>query len=312
MKHLKEELKDLGLSYDKEANTIFGHYQGYPLYISQVDSGNSKFYNISTTAVRDGQGLSPEACKELKINSQKSLSGVVAKNFKLVATVAGKLTKGKRLETVKTALESLVTYLKDNDYQASCEQTGQLTELDFYTVGGVVGILSQTAYREITKDLDTSQELHNQVSENYLLGTVGAFLGSLLGVAVIVIIAQLGYVAALSGIVMGVVTVKGYEFLGKKFSKVSALICLGLVIAMTYFANELDWALLVARFAEVDLFTAFQGLPELKAQEYIDMSDYSTNLFLLFASTLITAGITIWGALSEQKTRFETRLLSGE
>ena len=48
-------------------------------------------------------------------------------------------------------------------------------------------------------------------TDNIITGAVGAFLGSLIGVACIVIVGQLGYVASVSGLVMGVCALKGYE-----------------------------------------------------------------------------------------------------
>ncbi len=50
--------------------------------------------------------------------------------------------------------------------------------------------------------------------ENVLAGLVGAFLGSLIGVACIVGIGQMGYVASISGLVMAVCAIKGYSLLG--------------------------------------------------------------------------------------------------
>ena len=46
--------------------------------------------------------------------------------------------------------------------------------------------------------------------ENVLAGIVGAFLGSLIGVACIVIVGQMGYVASICGLVMAVCSLKGY------------------------------------------------------------------------------------------------------
>lgn len=54
--------------------------------------------------------------------------------------------------------------------------------------------------------------------ENIVAGAVGAFLGAMLGGACIVMLGQLGYVAALSGMVMAVCALKGYELLGGRLS----------------------------------------------------------------------------------------------
>lgn len=50
--------------------------------------------------------------------------------------------------------------------------------------------------------------------ENVVAGVVGAFLGTLLGVVCTVVIGQLGYVASVSGLIMAVGALKGYELLG--------------------------------------------------------------------------------------------------
>lgn len=61
---------------------------------------------------------------------------------------------------------------------------------------------------------EQNQQAELGKKENVVAGVVGALLGSLLGVACIVLLGQLGYVAAVSGIVMAICTMKGYELLG--------------------------------------------------------------------------------------------------
>ena len=69
--------------------------------------------------------------------------------------------------------------------------------------------------------------------EHVAAGLVGAFWGSLIGVACIVIIGQLGYVAAFSGLVMAVCTIKGYERFSGSMSRKGAVIALIFIVGMT-------------------------------------------------------------------------------
>ena len=55
-------------------------------------------------------------------------------------------------------------------------------------------------------------------------GVVGALIGSLLGAASIILLSQLGYVAAISGVIMAVCALKGYELLGGKLTKKGVII----------------------------------------------------------------------------------------
>ena len=58
------------------------------------------------------------------------------------------------------------------------------------------------------------EEQRKKRQENIVAGVVGAFLGTLLGVVCTVVIGQLGYVASVSGLIMAVGALKGYELLG--------------------------------------------------------------------------------------------------
>ena len=84
-------------------------------------------------------------------------------------------------------------------------------------------------------------------------GIVGALVGSLLGVACIVILSQLGYVAALSGVVMAVCTLKGYEIGSGKLSKRGIVISVILMLVMTYVGDRLDWAITVS-YTHLDVY----------------------------------------------------------
>ncbi len=65
-----------------------------------------------------------------------------------------------------------------------------------------------------------SNQLNVQdTEENVLFGVIGAFLFSLVGGALYVILNMVGYIAALSGLIGVVCAIKGYAFFSKKESK---------------------------------------------------------------------------------------------
>ena len=108
-------------------------------------------------------------------------------------------------------------------------------------------------------DLDWERE---EPRDNVVAGTVGAFLGSLIGVACIVLVSKLGYVAAVCGMVMAVCSIKGYTLLGGRFSKRGAVISGLLILVMTYIANKLCFALAVMEVAteEVGFFFIYRSI----------------------------------------------------
>lgn len=133
--------------------------------------------------------------------------------------------------------------------------------------------------------------------ENVVAGVVGAFLGSLIGVVCTVVIGQLGYVASVSGLVMAVGALKGYELLGKKLSKKGAVISSVLVLVMTYLAHRLSWAISIAGAVEAGVFECFRAIPALLDAGVLEGPSYWGDLAMLYLFTLLGAVPTIIGGL---------------
>ena len=132
-------------------------------------------------------------------------------------------------------------------------------------------------------------------------GVVGALIGSLLGAASIILLSQLGYVAAISGVIMAVCTLKGYELLGGKLTKKGVIISVVIMIVMTYVGDRVDWAIMIARELETDVFFGYRLVPFLLSEEVIDMANYVQNLVLLYALLLVGAIPTISNAMRKDK-----------
>ncbi|MBE6959409.1 MAG: zinc ribbon domain-containing protein [Ruminococcaceae bacterium] len=82
--------------------------------------------------------------------------------------------------------------------------------------------------------------------ENIINGIVGAVIGALLGGLCILLLNQAGYVAAISGIVLAFCTLKGYELLGGKMSKVGIAVSAVLIIAMPFAAYLVSTGISIA------------------------------------------------------------------
>lgn len=75
--------------------------------------------------------------------------------------------------------------------------------------------------------------------ENVLMGTIGAILGALVGAALIAILAKVGYVASISGVVMAFLSLFLYDKFAGKLSKKGIIICV-VIMVITVFLTE--WA----------------------------------------------------------------------
>lgn len=183
-----------------------------------------------------------------------------------------------------------------------CQYCGRETETEGYLVSGNhIGLCEECA-ASLAQNITLAQNQENEKKENMIGGIVGALVGSLLGVACIVILSQLGYVAALSGVVMAVCTLKGYEIGSGKLSKRGIVISVILMLVMTYVGDRLDWAIMIARELEVDIATGYRYFPLLLSEDVIDFGSYAANLVLVYAFLLLGAIPTIRNANKGKKS----------
>ena len=138
-----------------------------------------------------------------------------------------------------------------------------------------------------------SVSVSDSVKERVVLGTLGAFVGALIGTICIVILGQFGYIASICGVVMGFCAMGGYQLLGKKMSKKGIIITIVIMLVMVYVSNWFSYALAVADVAEVDVLTAFLVTPELVSEGFIDAGAYYKDLVMLYAFMAIGAVPTI-------------------
>lgn len=139
--------------------------------------------------------------------------------------------------------------------------------------------------------------------ENVLTGIVGALLGAAIGAGAIILLGQLGFIASISGFILAVCTLKGYELLGGKMSVKGLIIGLILLLATPYIADRLDWAIIIMNEFSGEGVTfgqAFAAVPALIEEGAIVQSEYIKNLLMLY-------GFTILGAFSTFKGFFQKK-----
>ena len=91
-----------------------------------------------------------------------------------------------------------------------------------------------------------------ETKENVLAGAVGAFLFSLVGGILWFVLYQIGYVAALSGLVGVICAVKGYTFFAKTKNESKTCLILSVIIAVLVLA--ISWYLCIG----YDIYLAYQ------------------------------------------------------
>ncbi|MBJ8325665.1 hypothetical protein [Streptococcus pacificus] len=292
-----------GFQLDKETSTLYGVKDGF--HFAVIPTGDNKTYQLLFSLGKTNQPVADDDFRELKANS-KVIKRYTPMNYKVIFDIKTGLTKAKTAENIQQALDEVVSFLKSRQYEDVDEMTGISGQSDIYLVSGVVNFLSPESYAKMTAELNIDIQKEAQKSENVIAGIVGALIGSLVGVAAIVIIGQLGYVSIISGVIMGVSTISGYELLGKRLTKKGIAISVIIMLLMVYVANQADLSLTIARYYGLGFFEVF---PTILAEGAIDDPTYWENLGMIYLFSVLGFGSTVYGIVKSRQEKFTTRRL---
>lgn len=171
-----------------------------------------------------------------------------------------------------------------NEWNETTNENGQMDS---------AGNGTETVNYEYDANYSAAPNVQEAPKERVVLGIIGAFAGTLIGAVCIVLLGQWGYIASISGVIMGFCALKGYQILGKGFSVKAIVICAVLMIVMVYLSNWATYALLVAEVYEVDAITSFRSVPMLLSEGAIDSGMYYKDLGMIYLFTALGAVPTL-------------------
>lgn len=294
----------LGLRLDGAKKVIYGQRNGFELIIYAENSQYPYNFTVVTAAKSQIGTLTKEDCKQFA-KGEKAVSVLAQNGNEINMTLIGKGKVEKICESINSGLNAMTSFLKSKGFVSCCVFCGQSAEESTgtaaYDAGGHYMQLCPDCAGRVRNNAALAKQQKQQKGENMVGGIVGALLGSLIGVVCIVLFGQMNRVAAISGVIMAVCTIKGYEMLGGKLTKKGVVVSVVMMVVMTYIGSCLDWGVTIARELEVDFFTGVNLIPALLAEGVIDKTSYWYNLILLYAFTLLGAVPTVRANLKERK-----------
>ena len=290
---------ELGFQYDPETSSIYGENSGYFFLLSETDTKN--VFSIALSVSRDD---AEEAAAQLHqmVKDSSILKSISLNQYVTTFTVKAGMTKTKTIENVHQALTEILQFLQTNGFYTVCGYSGEKGPVGLYQIGDSLFLMNEDSFQELSTQLKIDTDSYNSQKENVLLGTVGAFIGAIIGGAVTLFIARLGYVAFYAGFILGICVVKGYEILGKKFSKLGAVISSILLLVTIVLVQQFDYALEAVKQLGVDFSDGFDLINTLVLNGEAP-EKYFFNFFMLAVFTIIGGGVAISSALSTHKTR---------
>ncbi len=286
----------LNMAYDKANDYAFGNLSGFNTMINY--NKTSGLYQVSTNVV--GGEFGDYAINSIKAQSP-SITNIAVNKSHITASVMRGADEATSLSNVTQATRTLTGYFATNGMQNSCgvcnNPNAALTPYKISEFGYAV---CPNCEASTIAPAATVQKPNNLAK-----GMLGAFLGTLVGVAAILIASSLGYVASISGVIMAVAALKGYEMFGGRLTKSGVLLTLLLMVFMTIFANAIDWAMVLADYYAIGIFDALTALPLIFSDSSAFGEFLSTSTTLLLYTGLGSIFILI-SAFRQSATKAAT------
>lgn len=138
-----------GLMYDPNAEGVFGNVQGYTVTI-MPNANNRVYCMLSLSVSRMGMAPNPADFKPLE-KMNKVLSGCTVQRFRVNFLVKLSGNKDKMAEALRSALDTLITFLRTNGYTNCCEHCGRPEGVDAYTVSGNAYLLCEPCFGQVSE-----------------------------------------------------------------------------------------------------------------------------------------------------------------
>ena len=301
---------DLGLQFDGEARVMYGEREGFLLVIEGSQTKNVFTISLSVKQGSEGDLIEDSEIlwNELKEQS-KAINAISSDGYLTSIVVKGGMTKGKAVETLWAAIRDIVDFLLNHQFVQVNAGTGEEGPIGLYQIGDAIFLIDDATFSAYQAEVQDTVEAYEAREENFLLGIVGAVIGVIIGGAVALLVARLGYVSVLAGAALGYCTIKGYEILGKKLTKKGVVVSAILMVLTVFLVNQLDYTL--ALMSELDLPFDMSWTLLNEATFSGDVPDkFYLNLGLLAVFTLGGAWISVKSALDGQKNRAIARKIA--
>lgn len=311
MGQLSKVAKATGMVYDK-AGVIYGTYRQFSFCVEET--ANAGLFSVHFWAVpadqQNAQGLYPYL-EQLKQNRKFVRHVAVDGNHILVQMRIYSGTEKNR-QNIEDVLNTVTGYLGQNSYTNVCNRCGKTEDLSLCQINGVSMQLCGDCYHGAVNALSAEEQKARLRKGNMVTGIVGALIGALIGGVLWVLVGQLGYIAGIVGLILAVLSLKGYELLGGKIDKIGIAVTMVIIVAVLFLANYISLAWIIhsefSSIYDITFFDAFRAVPDFLSYDDILMP-FIRDLVVGYAFTAAVSIPVIKGMYNKSNNRFLARRL---
>lgn len=270
-------LRQDGLSMARDGTTYCGTRGEYTFLL--LTAGNELIVSV----LRGGENPEKDDFRDF-VKARPELSGCKTAGTRVTFSLRPGAAAKSCAEKIHTLLPELLSFLHENGYENCCEISRAVGETVGCMTSGVPRLIAPMLFTELSRKAEQNERVQAEAPEDIGRGILGALIGGLIGAAVIVLIGQLGYVAALSGMVLGYCTIGGYRRGAGRLSAIGIAVSVVVMLLAVYLGNRTDIAIAAVKELDLTFGQAFAWMHEL-----VDTDAYRNNLITLYLFSAIGA-----------------------
>lgn len=230
----------LGGCLQDNSKHLAGNYKGY--YVTIESAPGEYIIKINANALNDPGNQQLNRFLEQYRNSENPVSKIQTHTYMCVLWIPEPQLETAIPVILNKTINPVIDYLAENSYSSGCDKCGNSAEtLNCYEINGGHHFQCQRCGHELPYFSQAPVQNTVPPKSNFIAGLAGAFLGSLIGCVVWVLIYKLGYIAGIAGAITAVCAMKGYEILGGRLDKKGVAGSVIIMIIMIYGANKFAW-----------------------------------------------------------------------
>lgn len=253
MKNLKG-FEEIGFTVDHAHQCAYGTIEGYQFVVNFLPQ-QRQYTLMSTVKTENEVGAMTQYLDSM--DKGNFINWTIYKDNAVIVNL--KNHKELDVYAMQKIMQDIAMVAAQNGYVQCCRHCGEETVIHPVSVNGNTDLACERCLAEFTSQQPPIKEV------NLPLGIVGALVGSVIGVAVWILIYQLGFVAGITGFIMAVCCFKGYEMLGGRIDKKGVWIAIVIAVVMLAVAEMLCLGIeihsLYSEYYDISFFDAMSVLP---------------------------------------------------
>lgn len=309
----------LNLQYSKDYMTIYGQYRNCKLSINsyiQNEHLNNLVYSINIPFSK--VNLPTDNSLDSLINSLKeNHTDILSCNF-ISNTIHNSLSihlysvsdNDTNINNITNIINEVSDFVELHSLKSCCERCKEDKPITPHDINNNLFLLCNDCYvnyEEHLKNLaiENQKEYEKSLKKpNIIAGTIGALLGSLIGVALWIIVFQIGYIASICGVVLAICAMKGFELFSGRLTKSGVIVTIIITIVMVYISNHLSYGIDIYNYYRVtENITIWDGIRSV-GSFVSEIPEFKQD----FIKTLCMGyGFTLLGAFSTFKSALQSK-----